>query len=108
MRRIKLVTVSKIMLIGLFLLFLFAPPIKTMLTPRSSWSYNEKRLLAEPPELRFEWEAASEFPNKYEAYYNDHFGFRQWLIQRYNRYMKKIFGGRYINPKVLSGDDGWM
>ncbi|MEN8752555.1 MAG: hypothetical protein AB1Z18_07250 [Desulfobacterales bacterium] len=79
-----------------------------MLTPRSKWSYQEKRLLAELPELRFKWEIMTEYPKQYEAYYNDHFGFRQWLIQRYNRYMKRIFGGRYINPKVLSGDDGWM
>jgi hypothetical protein len=96
------------LLIGIFFLFLFAPPIKTMLTPRSKWSYQEKRLLAERPELKFKWESITEFPKQYETYYNDHFGFRQWLIQRYNRYMKRIFGGRYINPKVLSGADGWL
>ena len=108
MRRINVLDISKILLIGIFLLFLFAPPIKTMLTPHSKWSYQEKRLLAELPDLQFKWEIITEYPKQYEAYYNDHFGFRQWLIQRYNRYMKRIFGGRYINPKVLSGDDGWM
>jgi alginate O-acetyltransferase complex protein AlgJ len=103
----KLLLISKTLLISAFLLVIFAPPIKMALSPLSAWSFEEKRKLAARPQLRFTYRDLDDFPKRYETFYNDHFGFRQWLVERYYRYKQKYFGGIAITPYVLSGTDGW-
>lgn len=41
----------------------------------------ENRRPADRPDLPRSWEALSEFPHQYEAYYDDHFGFRNAAIR---------------------------
>ena len=90
----------------LFLLILFAPPLKALLSSDKAWSETEKRKLASFPEISSSLDKLIGFPKKFEAYYNDHFGFRDYLIKRYHREMKKRFGITGT-MKVITGKEGW-
>ncbi len=46
------------------------------------------------------------FPKAFEAWYEDHFGFREPIVRAHNYTLLKIFG---ISPHdmVVAGSDGW-
>lgn len=106
MKRFNLETVTHTILICMFLLFLFAPPIKTIFDTKKSWSVAEKRKLASMPKFDVFFNSPREFLTKFEAYFNDHFGFREELIKQYSKQMKKHFGKSGIS-KVLAGKNNW-
>ncbi|MDT8318405.1 MAG: hypothetical protein RQ824_10530 [bacterium] len=106
MKRFNLDAVTHSILICIFLLFLFAPPIKTLFSPKKSWSVAEKRKLASMPDVGLFFKEPKEFLIQFEAYFNDHFGFREELIKRYSKQMKKLFGKSGIS-KVLRGKNDW-
>jgi hypothetical protein len=68
---------------------------------------DEKRLLAPFPEISLKRRAIKKFPARFEAFFNDHFGFRTPLIRFFSWYKINIFG---ISPssKVIFGKDGWL
>jgi hypothetical protein len=70
------------------------------------WSDTEKRVLASFPEAPSDFKTLLRFPKTFEDFYNDHFGFREVLIYRYHREMKKRFGQSGV-PDVIAGRDGW-
>jgi hypothetical protein len=98
-------------LITLFVITLFMPLIITIL--KSGFKSEETMLF---PELR----SPNKFPNLslikshpqaflkgIELYYNDHFGFRNTLIQAYS--ITKVLGmGESPSPKVIVGKKGWL
>jgi hypothetical protein len=98
---------SGIVLVGVFLIFIFAPLIKMMTSERIYFSSAEKRRLSEPPEIKLDWENLQKFFPKFEAFYNDHFGYRETFIRGYNRILHKYFGKSPV-PDVLFGKDGWL
>jgi alginate O-acetyltransferase complex protein AlgJ len=51
--------------------------------------------------------ALATFPSRFEAYFNDHFGYRNLFIRRYNRIMKKYFAKSSV-PNVLIGKNNWL
>ena len=59
----------------------------------------ENRVLSAPPKKTTPVE---DLPTVFEAYYADHFGFRNTLIRRY----QKLYGK--TSSKVLFGEDGWL
>jgi len=72
-----------------------------------SWDFykvQDNRGLAKKPDL------ASlklvQIPAKFEAYLNDHFGFRNALIRRYNKLLNRYFGGK--SSKVTLGKRKWL
>ena len=65
----------------------------------------EKRTLAEAPVLGED--RLETIPEKFEAYYQDHFGFRNGLIQGHNWIRYKLFKGSSFG-KVLFGKDDWL
>ncbi len=99
-------TISEIALILFFFLIIWAPPLRCILYPHRAWSNTEKRGLAVFPERPNNFKTLLQFPEEFEAYYNDHFGFRDKLIHRYNRELEKRFGQSGV-PSVLTGKDGW-
>lgn len=94
-------------LVFLFLLIIFTPPVKMLCSPAGEWSRVEKRRLKELPEPpRSIWQVTAYFAGV-EAYFADHFGYRELLIQRYHREMKKRFGIVGKETNVVLGGNGW-
>ena len=105
--RHRSIGISGIVLIGVFFILIFAPLIKMMASERIYFSSAEKRRLSEPPEIRLDWEHIHNFFPKFEAFYNDHFGYRETFIRAYNRILQKYFGKSPV-PDVVFGKDGWL
>src|SRR5260370_291600 len=97
---------DNVLLAVLFLILLSLPVASTVL----GWDtagLEEKRLLAPPPALKLEWKALKDFPGQFEAYFNDHFGFRDRLI-RWHNYAKVRWLRVSPSPKVFVGRRGWL
>jgi hypothetical protein len=77
-----------------------------VLFPKKEWSDTEKRVLASFPQIPSDLATLWQFRKRFEDYYNDHFGFREILIKRYHREMRKRFGQTGV-PNVIAGKDGW-
>ena len=79
----------------------------TDFSTQTVWSSTEKRRLAERPALDLRPGTLVTFPSRFEAYFNDHFGYRNLFIRRYNRLMKKYFAKSPV-PNVLIGKNNWL
>ena len=99
-------TISEIAFIMLFLTIVGSPPLLYILSSNKEWSDMEKRELASFPEAPKDFKTLLQFPKKFEDYYNDHFGLREVLIDRYHREMRKRFGQSSV-PNVVTGKEGW-
>jgi len=87
-------------LIWLILIFIFAAFIGTPL----GWDFytsDENRSLAPWPSKN---RALTEYPKLIENYFNDHVGFRNALIRRHKKIMRKI----EKQNRVTFGTDGWI
>jgi alginate O-acetyltransferase complex protein AlgJ len=89
----------------LFLLLIFLPMADQLFDISPHIPIKEKRKLAAKP--KFSLGHAREFFNQYEAYLNDHFGFRKHLVFHHNRLTVELFR---TSPtvKVLIGRQGWL
>ena len=72
----------------------------------SNFSENEKRPLAAFPQISVIVDV-EDFIEKFELYYQDHFGLREWMIRRYQREVSKRFGESGM-PFAIEGKDGWL
>lgn len=68
---------------------------------------NENRKLAKPPEFHFTVSAIQKYPAAYTKYFNDHFGFRKWLVTG-NFLLKHQLLGVSPSSQVIVGKDGWL
>ena len=107
-------------LIGIFLLGLWLPLIDNLLHIDPAPDLYENRYLAPYPDPEFSWKSLNSYPDKFEDYYNDHFGFRKSLIRWHNGI--KIFGlgvsprtrtagesgQNGIYPEVILGKKEWL
>ncbi len=100
-------SISNISLIIIFLLSIYAPPLKTLFTSKAKMSNSEKRELASAPALEMKRKSMEEFPSKFEAYYNDHFGLRQFLIYWHN-YIKVKWLQTSPVDIVMLGKKNWL
>ncbi len=66
----------------------------------------ENRKLADFPE--FDLHRIADYPEEFESYFDDHFGFRNYLIKLNGKYKRKVFGIKEKKAKVLSGKDEWL
>ena len=69
-------------------------------------SVAEKRALTKFPKLPKTAIDIQRYPVQYNAYYADHFGYRDWLVQRYKSLKFKI--GDSPSKNVVIGKDGWL
>jgi len=90
-----------------FLAVLVTPLIRTALTPKAALSDSEKRTLTEIPRLELTARSVLSFPARFEAYLNDHFGFRRECIQAFN-YLQVRWLRRSPEEQVVLGRDGWL
>ncbi len=86
---------------------LVAPAIVHLSSAGKSVSLEEGRLLASLPGIPKSSKEAKGWSTRFDAYLNDHFGFRDPIIRFYgwiNQATSNVAG----NGSVLRGDDGWM
>jgi len=93
-------------IIVVFACVLFVPLCLSIIQPDLTFSKTEKRPLAELPQIA-DLDETTTFPRHFDAYYQDHFGLREWLIHRYQREMGKRFGLSGVSY-VVEGSDGWL
>jgi len=86
---------------------LMVPLLGTMLGIENAAATMEKRTLAQLPDWHFGWKEITEFPAQFEAFYNDHFGFRGTLIGWRSR-IKVSLLAESPTPLVVIGRDGWL
>jgi hypothetical protein len=92
---------------GTFLLLIFLPTFQAQFQFYKEPVLTEKRALANAPV--FNWRDPWIFPGQYEAYFNDHFGFRRLLIEWNGIIKMQIFPEPVSpNPGAIAGKDGWI
>lgn len=90
-----------------FVIFVFLPLFSNwFISFCINFENTEKRAYAFKPELNFS--NLSSFPQAFEAYYNDHFPFRNLLMQWNSIVMVKLFKVSPVPSKVLIGKKGWF
>jgi hypothetical protein len=94
-------------LVGIiFLLALSIPLAGSIIHPDNKMSRVEKRALESAPELPGSKKQLRRYPDKFDTYYEDQFGFRENLLQVY--YRLKYMAGDSASSQVFFGKDGWM
>ena len=93
-------------LIVVFLISIALPLTAMICRVDSTFVLEENRTLASRPELVLS-ESLGEFPAKFEAYFNDQFGFRRRLIHWQN-FIKVAALGVSPSAKVVLGRDDWL
>ncbi len=108
-------TFFRVLLITLFFLFISVPPVAFFFQDQKKISMVEKRALAPRPSLPANVQSLLEFPASFEEYYNDHFGFRDALLDLY-ALGKRVIGDTLgvnisesgtLTKNVIKGKDGW-
>jgi hypothetical protein len=92
-------------LIALFLLALVLPAV--FLRPDPEAAAAEKRSLAPAPTLPRSLDGVLKFPRAFDAWFVDHFGFRQALIKAHSRFSFFVLRTS-PSPKVVLGRDGFI
>jgi len=92
-------------LVVFFVIIICLPLLGSILGWDITKDLGEKRFLAECP--HFGRDPLKVIPEKFEAFYADHFGFRNELIKGHNWIRYKLFKGSSLG-KVLFGKDNWL
>lgn len=93
--------------IAVFLVIIFAPCLWMVCDQKAVFSYTEKRKLATFPPLPVSLPSLQGYFSGIDTYLNDHFGFREWMVYRYQREIRKRFTDVEIHSKVMKGTDNW-
>jgi alginate O-acetyltransferase complex protein AlgJ len=94
-------------LIAVFLISIALPLTAMICRVDSTFVLEENRTLSSRPEFVLSLQSLGEFPAKFEAYFNDQFGFRRRLIHWQN-FIKVAALGVSPSAKVVLGRDDWL
>lgn len=100
---------ADIALAALFIAAVFLPLSDSLIFKASAgFVSTENRALAQRPAFSFgDWGAVRAFPKRYEEYFNDHFGFRNWLVR-----LGSLIKVKYLKvssmPAAIIGKKGWF
>jgi alginate O-acetyltransferase complex protein AlgJ len=94
-------------LMGLFLAFLILPLLDLEFHIDPTLPQSENRLPASFPAWPKGLAGLKPFQAGWEAYFNDHFGFRRCLVSWGNKFKWAFFHAQSAR-NVLAGTDGWM
>tara|TARA_R110000765_G_scaffold351503_2_gene441503 strand:+ start:355 stop:1992 length:1638 start_codon:yes stop_codon:yes gene_type:complete len=92
------------MFITLFLLILVIPTLQNKFNIVDDLQNMEKRELTKKPSFNF----STEFFRNYEAYFNDNFGLRNYLINWGGNYRTKLFRSSMHPELVMLGKNKWL
>lgn len=93
--------------IALFLLSISAPGLMTLLGDQSGVSVQEKRTLAEPPAYPENAEAWAAWPQAFEDYFQDNFGYRNSLLDLYHQ-LKYAIKDPSVDKVIYGSEPGWL
>lgn len=68
---------------------------------------DENRKMADRPKFSWSWSAIENFPNEYQLYFNDNFGFRSLLVKG-NFFLRYELLRVSTSENVVVGDKGWL
>lgn len=94
-------------IIALFLSVLYVPLVLSIVLMDKEISESEKRKLAKLPSLEWSADSLSRYPDRFETYYNDHFGLREQLVELYNYLYFKVLRKSPLSS-VTVGRDEWL
>ncbi|MFA6173007.1 MAG: hypothetical protein WC701_04920 [Kiritimatiellales bacterium] len=104
MKKSRCQAITEILIIVLFCGIISLPFVGTVF----HWDFypyqGENRKLAEFPD--FKTLSLAELPEAFDAYCNDHFGFRNTFLRRYTRLSKQLL--KSGKKDVVLGSDNWM
>ncbi len=92
---------------SLFVVIISAPLALMPFGNDKDISSQEQRKLAPKPTLKLSVKSLSDFPNKYAAYFDDHFGQRNRILTWANKLKEKLFN-RSKARNVIFGQNKWM
>lgn len=97
----------QIALVGIVFVLLWMPLTDNLLHLDRSRPSDENRNLSPAPRVALTEQALKEFPRVFEAYYDDRFGFRNFLVRQFHTVNFGWLG--IADPeKVIKGKDGWL
>ena len=98
---------DSIVIIFIFCASIYTPFIVGLIEKDIEVSRIEKRKLSSRPGIPHTIKDVVEYPQQFNTYFTDHFGFRQWFYKRYIRLMLKVDRDS-ASSDVTFGQDGWM
>ena len=104
----KIQALYNLLLISLFIGLLSAPAIKMIGSEKMVFSYAEKRTLASIPPLPESLYQLDLYFSDLGTFLDDHFGFRELLIYRYQRETRKRFGITGDETNTHQGVNNWF
>ncbi len=91
-------------LVFVFIVLIWGPLVKSMVEPDADFDPVEKRRLTTLPNI--DWRQITALPTALEAYYQDHFGFREQFVRAHHSILHKCMG--VPSERVVIGKDGWL
>ena len=99
--------IENYILIAVFLVMIILPLV-SFIVPIDKTPYMlENRRLVQDPGFESVEDAVTNFPEKFEPYFNDQFGFRR-LFVRVSNFLNSRFEGNIVSNLVLTGKQGWL
>lgn len=99
--------IANIAIVIVFVTGIWLPIIDNALNIDPNPPLYESRPLVERPQFKIEKEVINTYPDQFEKYYNDHFGFRKTLV-RWNSLVNVLYLGVSTNPGVIMGQQDWL
>jgi len=106
-RLVALKRMENLLFSVIFSASLFAPLITMFCSKSEPASMVEKRTFAKMPHLSFNTKSIKRFLPGLDAYYQDHFGFRNRLILLHQK-IERLLHGKGDAPRVIFGRNGWL
>jgi alginate O-acetyltransferase complex protein AlgJ len=98
---------DKVLLILMFVVVIYCPFFLGMMQNDKVASVVEKRALAKHPAFPTSIAAINEYPEAFNTYYSDHFGYREEMTKMYFK-IANMLGGPSSFDDVTVGKDGWL
>ncbi|MBT8195901.1 MAG: hypothetical protein KJO64_05710 [Bacteroidia bacterium] len=90
----------------LFIAVFLIPLLRSFSSVNDSTAWMEKREVAEFPSLQFN--KLDKFPKQFNAFFNDHLGFRKYIMLANGIIKNDLFNVSSRPDKVIKGKDGWL
>ena len=98
---------SSYLLIAIFFLILITPTLDSIFHLSPVKELSEKRALATKPPFSFTAKTIKHYPQNFDNFYNDNFGFRKTLISANSKMMDKVFNQSPYD-RAFIGKEGWL
>jgi hypothetical protein len=98
---------ANVLFVTWFLLLISLPAVRLFLDSTPTVLAAEQRKPAPMPELRLKSASLRGFPERFDSFFNDRFGFRATLLRMLSSVRTRGLATS-PSPKVIMGKDGWL